>query len=92
MKESVIQHRIIRYLKGLGAYTTKTIIGNKSGIPDITACFRGWYIAIEVKTHTNKATKLQMYNIKGIKEAGGIAFVARSVEDVTTNLQLNGIL
>lgn len=90
-KESVIQHQILRYLSGLGAYTSKTVVGNKSGIPDITACFNGRYIAIEVKAKDKEATDLQKYNIDKIIKAGGIAFVAHSVEEVINYLLKNNI-
>lgn len=85
-KESVIQHQILRYLSGLGAYTSKTIVGNKNGIPDIIACLNGTYIAIEVKAKDKDATELQKYNIDKINKAGGIAFVAHSVEEVINYL------
>ena len=47
----------------------------RSGIPDVVACYRGTFIAIECKAGTNKPTKLQEREIAHIKKAGGIALV-----------------
>lgn len=45
------------------------------GVPDILACFRGWFIALELKVPPNKikAGSLQELNLKWIEEAGGYA-------------------
>lgn len=43
-------------------------------------------LAIEVKTKDNKPTELQQAYLDGITQAGGCAFVARSVEDVEREL------
>lgn len=53
-----------------------------AGIPDIIVCYRGRFIAFEVKTAAGKVTVLQAVTIKRILKAGGIALVVRSVEEV----------
>lgn len=93
MKEQDIQRKIIKYLEGVGAYVVKVVASNKSGTPDILACYRGIFLAIEVKrpeTKTN-VSELQEYNIKKIKEAGGIAIVSwdlDAVKAVVENINL----
>lgn len=59
-----------------------------AGIPDLIGCYKGRFVGIEVKTPENKAgaTKLQMWFIRQIIKAGGIAFVARSWETVESEL------
>lgn len=43
------------------------------GIPDILACYRGKFLGIEVKGGSSYGlTDLQKYNLKKIREAGGI--------------------
>lgn len=84
MKEQDIQRKIIKYLEGVGAYVVKVVASNKSGTPDILACYRGIFLAVEVKrpeTKTN-VSELQEYNIKKIKEAGGIAIVSWDLDAV----------
>lgn len=99
MKEQDIQRKIIKYLESVGAYVVKVVASNKSGTPDILACYRGIFLAVEVKrpeTKTN-VSELQEYNIKKIKEAGGIAIVSWDldavkavVEDINSNLMVIG--
>lgn len=93
MKEQDIQRKIIKYLEGVGAYVVKVVASNKSGTPDILACYRGIFLAVEVKrpeTKTN-VSELQEYNIKKIKEAGGVAIVSwdlDAVKAVVENINL----
>ena len=53
-----------------------------AGIPDIVVCYKGRFIALEVKVGKNKPTKLQAATIDKIRQAGGTASVVRSVDDV----------
>ena len=93
MKEQDIQRKIIKYLESVGAYVVKVVASNKSGTPDILSCYRGIFLAIEVKrpeTKTN-VSELQEYNIKKIKEAGGVAIVSwdlDAVKAVVENINL----
>ena len=92
MREKIIENKIKKYLKSVGAYFVKQH-GNafaKSGVPDIFVCYRGVFLGIEVKNEKNKPTLLQKHHLLEIQKAGGIAFVARSVEDVKE--KINGII
>ena len=84
MREKTIENNIKTFLKSKGAYYFKHHGNQYSqvGVPDIIACYKGRFIGIEVKNETGKTTPLQDVNIQQIKNAGGISFVARSVEDV----------
>jgi len=46
-----------------------------SGIPDLVACFKGRFIAIECKANGNKPTPLQERNLHEISRTGGAALV-----------------
>jgi Holliday junction resolvase len=87
MKESQIQNRIIKYLNGIGAYSIKTIVTNRNGSPDLICCFKGRYVALEVKAEKGIISKLQEHNIKLIRKSGGIAAIVRSVDDVKKVLE-----
>jgi len=80
--EQAIQTKIIKYLDSLGAYTVKTVILNRAGVPDLLVCLNGSFIAIEVKKRGNTTSALQKNHLKRIKRANGISIVAYSVEDV----------
>ena len=47
----------------------------RAGIPDIIACYRGLFVAIECKAGNNKPTALQAREIERIQQAGGHAAV-----------------
>ena len=53
-----------------------------AGVPDVICCLDGRFFAFEVKTPEGRLTKLQENTIQRIKDAGGHAFVVRSVDDV----------
>lgn len=59
------------------------------GVPDLICCQKGRFIGIEVKTETGRVSPEQEEFIRRINEAGGLAFVARSLDDVIETLQLS---
>ena len=85
MLEKDITAAIQRYLKTVpncfhfkehgGQYGT-------AGLPDIIVCYRGRFVAFEVKTETGRPSKLQEITIAKIKAAKGEAFIVRSVQEV----------
>jgi len=50
--------------------------------PEMVGTNRAVFTAIEVKTPTGKPTPEQLHFVNRVKELGGIAGIARSVEDV----------
>lgn len=83
--EKKVENQIKRYLDGLGAYHVK-IHGSAympAGTADLLACVKGRFVAIEVKKPKGGVvSELQKLKIKQVINAGGISFVARSVDDV----------
>jgi len=88
--EGEITRAIRAMLKRLGIFHFKYWGGPMSapGIADILGCHKGRFFAIEVKANNRKPTDSQSKFLRNIREAGGIAFVARSVEDVVKGLRL----
>ena len=84
--ESQLTSQIENLLKSKGAYCEKIFGGGyqASGIPDILCCYRGYFLAIEVKSPTGKgrASDIQKLKIKAIRDAGGVAFITDNIEDV----------
>lgn len=59
-----------------------------NGVADILGILPdGKFLAIEVKTKTGRLSEHQRQFLENIKRMNGIAFVARSLEDVYENLQ-----
>jgi Holliday junction resolvase len=90
MKESEITTKIKNYLKTVeGCFSWKEHGGQfgTAGIPDIVVCYKGRFVAFEVKTETGRTTVLQEVTIRQIRKAGGTAAVVRSVEDAKAIIQ-----
>jgi hypothetical protein len=83
--ESAIQARIIKALRGVGAYVAKFSAGDV-GTPDLLVCYKGRFFGIEVKQPGNYPTKIQRHRGKEIDDAGGTFVVARSVDDALAAL------
>lgn len=93
-------NRITKILDRAGAWWIKTT-GQKSkvGCPDIVACYRGRFIAIEVKNNRGTPDAAQVNQLWKITKAGGYAMVAKgdagveSVRDLLTaiDLELDGM-
>ncbi len=82
MSEQQLQAKILKYLYAIGAYSIKVVSATRAGVPDIVCCYKGKFIAIEVKLPGNKPSALQVSNIELIQKAEGYAFVAYKLEDV----------
>ena len=84
--ESQLTSQIKNFLASKGCYCEKIFGGGyqASGIPDILVCYKGLFVAIEVKspTHKGRASDIQKLKIKRIRECGGIAFITDNLEDV----------
>ena len=76
-KEKIYETKIKKYIRDKGGYCVK-YHGNaysENGTPDILACVNGYFLAIEVKADNGKASELQLAKIRGIRKAGGLAYV-----------------
>lgn len=85
MKESEIVAKIQAYLKtvkDLFFWKEHGGIYGTAGIPDLICCYRGRFIAFEVKTQKNDLTVLQGVTLQRIIKAGGYALTVRSEDEV----------
>lgn len=82
--ENLLTAAIVRRLKVRGAWSYKVHADgySPSGVPDLLVCYRGRFVALEVKIPPNTLTKIQEHTIKQIALAGGFAAEARTVEEV----------
>ena len=85
-EEAKVQTAIINWLVYLGAWVVKTIATSKNGTPDVLGCLNGLFIGIEVKKPGGKPSPLQRVQLRKIREAGGIAFTAESLDEVKDQL------
>ncbi len=83
--ESSIMREIRYYLTQEGYYWSNLpagVVGHRQGDPDMVACIRGRYVALEGKTETGRQSPRQKEVERLIHQSGGIYAVVRSVEDV----------
>jgi hypothetical protein len=92
MTESQLKVKVIKMMReefpGMWIYSTSDRW--KSGIPDILGCYWGRMVGIELKTTRGKEGshfKLQLHVLSLIREAGGIAGVCYSVQEVKNLLR-----
>ncbi len=96
--EKQIENQILEYLKfrsvmawkvkSVGTYDAKLRVFRKpspyyrKGVSDILGIFRGKPLAIEVKSIKGRTSPEQRAFLEDFAREGGIAMVARSIEDV----------
>lgn len=82
MKESRFQSKVIKWFESIGGYVVNIWGGGyqRAGIPDLLICYKGRFVALELKTDMGKVHELQHYNIDEIHKAGGFARILRPSE------------
>lgn len=60
---------------------------SKAGTPDVLACVNGYFVGIEVKQPGGVVSELQKAKIDLIRQSGGAAFVAYSLQETKEYLK-----
>lgn len=83
--EGELKMRIRRLLEERGAFWSNVSGGaySKPGDPDIVACFKGFYLAIEAKANSGRQSEIQKIRQSEVEAAEGRYVLARSEEDVS---------
>lgn len=84
MKESLVQAKIIKHLQNRFAYVVKVITASKAGVADLLVCYKGLFIAIEVKAPGKLGTQseLQKANATMVRASGGVSLLVDNLQDV----------
>jgi hypothetical protein len=89
--EVKVKNKVKKILDSLSCYHFSPLSGGygRSGVPDIIACYKGRFVAIECKAGKGKLTELQKYNIEQIQATGGLAIVINesNIEELLTQLK-----
>ena len=88
--EKKIQKSVLTALKKIPHSQFKKIAQgaySSDGISDILGCYKGRFIAMEVKRAKEKPTPLQTIYLNDVVRAGGIASVVRSVKDAMKTIE-----
>jgi len=87
--ESEVQAEILEWLRAQpDLVVIKVIVATTNGVADILVCYKGRFIAIEVKRDVNREPDpLQVEFLNSIIEAGGQAIVTSLLSDVRLVLE-----
>jgi len=90
LTEADITKQIRDMLRSLRVMHVKIWQGlmSEKGISDIVGVHNGRFFAIEIKTAKGKVSEHQERFLQRVRDAGGIAIVARCCEDVVEALEL----
>ena len=88
--EADVKAQVKLLCKKHGAYYVMPVAGTfgKAGVPDFLICHKGRFIGVETKFGKNKPTKLQLVELKEIREASGVALVINETNLVDLEAQL----
>ena len=94
-KEQNIQTAIMNYIKSVGGLPIKQNqigIYGQAGVPDIIACIKGRFVAIEVKRPGQKPKPIQVAFLDAINKKGGIAFWSDNLDKVKEVFEKENLL
>jgi len=88
VNERDLTRQVRDFLRVVGAWEVKhrAGLGDRRGIPDVLACYRGRFVAFEIKAPKGRLTPYQVAELEAVRHAGGIAAEVRSLEDVLAAL------
>lgn len=86
MSESSFQKSVLEYLEARGGHWIKIHASSfqSSGEPDIIGCYKGLFVAFELKNPNGKGivSKLQVHRINDIINSNGIAMATDMFNDI----------
>lgn len=87
--ESRLQRKIQDEIRKHGGFVFKVHGGPMmmTGLPDLIVCWHGLFIGLEVKMPGNDASTIQRLRGQQIREAGGRAYIVRSVQEALDVLE-----
>ena len=79
MKETQFSKEVVKYLKEKGALVnvnTATMF-DRVGRSDVECCYKGFFIALELKVGSYQPDPLQISYLQKVREAGGFGLILR---------------
>ena len=88
--ERNIQTAIVTAVKARGAWVVNMHGSQfgRAGVPDLILCYRGLFVALEVKQPGKRPKPLQRHEISMIRRAGGTAEIVTSKTEAIAVLDL----
>lgn len=82
--EKKLQDKVVRYLRDRGIYYLNLYGDGRSGKgkPDIIACIKGKFVALELKVGANDMQADQVIHKRRIEKSGGLHYTPYSLDEV----------
>jgi hypothetical protein len=85
--ETKLRTAIVRYLQklrssGSAVWWCKIVRADRAGVPDLLVVWYGYTVLLELKAAGGRVSRLQEHELRRAEQAGAVARVVRSVEDV----------
>ena len=79
MKESQFSREVTQYLESKGAIVNNQTgsMFSKVGVSDLLVCYKGFFIALELKVGRYQPDPLQISYLQKVREAGGFGLILR---------------
>lgn len=79
MKEAQFSREVTQYLESKGAIVNNQTgsMFSKVGVSDLLVCYKGFFIALELKVGSYQPDPLQISYLQKVREAGGFGLILR---------------
>ena len=79
MREAQFSREVVKYLKEKGALVNVNTANmfDRVGRSDVECCYKGFFIALELKVGSYKPDPLQITYLQKVREAGGFGLILR---------------
>ena len=79
MKEAQFSREVTQYLESKGAIVNNQTgsMFSKVGVSDLLVCYKGYFIALELKVGSYSPDPLQISYLQKIRDAGGFGLILR---------------
>ena len=79
MKEAQFSREVTQYLESKGAIVNDQTgsMFSKVGVSDLLVCYKGFFIALELKVGSYQPDPLQIAYLQKVRDAGGFGLILR---------------
>ena len=79
MKEAQFSREVTQYLESKGAIVNNQTgsMFSKVGVSDLLVCYKGYFIALELKVGNYQPDPLQLSYLQKVRDAGGFGLILR---------------
>lgn len=92
VRERDVLRGVIRWLRGRGIWYWRVVDMCHSGMPDVVCVVGGRFVGVECKGSRGEVSGVQREVFEGIRGAGGVVLVVRSVKELEEGMRREGLI